>query len=103
MLKRIILFLTIATCCLTQASAATVGSTFYYKFIAQAATTGEGKVYVSNKDEKPAEDRYFEYYGTSTLSQACELNVAATTVTAFLFAKPADGYLFTHWTRIYDN
>ncbi len=103
MLKRIILFLAIATCCLTQASAAPVGSTFYYKFIAQAATTGEGKVYVSNKDEKPAEDRYFEYYGTSTLSQACELNVAATTVTAFLFAKPADGYLFTHWTRIDDN
>ncbi len=103
MLKRIILFLAVITSCLTQVSAAPVGSTFYYKFVAQAATTGEGKVYVSNKDELPAENRYFDYYGTSTLSQACELNVKATTVTAFLFAKPADGYLFTHWTRVDDK
>ena len=103
MLKRILLFFILATFCWNHAEAGNVGSTFYYKFTAQAATTGEGKVYVSNQDELPAEDRYFDYYGTSTLSQACELNVKATTVTAFLFAKPADGYLFTHWTRLDDN
>ena len=103
MLKRIILFLAITTFCWNHTEAVNVGSTFYYKYTAEAATTGEGKVYVSNKDELPTEDRYFDHYGTTTFSQACELNVKATTVTAFLFAKPADGYLFTHWTRIEDD
>lgn len=97
MLKKIFLFLSIAALC---CNLATANNAFFYKFTAQAATTGEGKVYVSNKDEAPAENRYFDYYGTSTLSENLELNVSAITVTAFLFAKPADGYLFSHWTRV---
>lgn len=101
MLKKIILFLTFVAFSWIHAQAG--GPTFYYRFTATAATTGEGKVYVTNKDEAPPEDRYFDYYGTSTFSEGTELNVSATTVTAFLFAKPADGYLFSHWTRINDN
>ena len=100
MLRKIILFLAIATLYCNQATA---NNAFFYKFTAKAATTGEGKVYVSNKDEAPADNRYFDYYGTSTLSESLELNVSAITVTAFLFARPENGYLFTHWARVEED
>lgn len=100
MLKRL-LFALFTTAICSQAIAGPVGGpTFYYQFTAKAATTGEGKVYASNQDVTPADDRYFEYYGSQTFSQGSDLNVAATSVTAFLFAKPEDGYLFTHWVRL---
>ena len=79
------------------------GPTFYYKFVVKPATTGEGKVYASNQDETPASSKYKDYYGTTVYEEGTTVNVAAATVTAFLYAQPSDGYMFTHWARVEDN
>ena len=42
-------------------------------------------------------------YGTFVYSEGTMVNVKAATVTAFLFAKPNDGYMFSHWTRVDEN
>ena len=34
------------------------GTDYYYKVTATASPTGEGKVYVSDKQERPASDKY---------------------------------------------
>ena len=99
MSKKFLLALIFALTGITQIIAAG-GPTFYYKFIVKPSTTGEGKVYVSNQDETPGDSLFYDFYGTQTFSEATMVNVHAATVTAFLYAKPADGYMFTHWARI---
>lgn len=80
-----------------------MGPTFYYQFIARPAATAEGRVYVSNEDETPTDDQYLDLYGTSVLEEKPGVNVQASTVTAFLYAKAEPGYMFTHWTRVNGN
>lgn len=85
---------------LTSTLAWSTGPTFYYKLAAEPRPTGQGKVYVSNEDVEPDESRYHDdYYTTSTFSIPTKVQVEAVTATTYLFAKPEDGYIFTHWTK----
>lgn len=97
-----LLFLLVATL-ISLSNMAAGGPTFYYRFIAQPSTTGEGLVYASNLDETPDDSQYHDYYGTQVFSEGTMVNVHAATVTAFLYAKPAEGYMFTHWCRVEDG
>ena len=101
--KLITLFITLVSVTMT-AMAGGGGPTFYYKYHVEPATTGGGKVYASTEDTLP-DDKYYREsaYATVTNSQGTEVNVQAVTVTAYLFAKANDGYMFTHWTRVEDD
>ena len=100
MTKRILLLFTLIA---TSIIPVVAGPTFYYKFVADATPTGQGKVYVSNEDETPPDSKFYAHYGTPTFSQKTQSEVSAVTVTAFLYAKPTDGYMFTHWTRVMED
>lgn len=76
------------------------GPTFYYKYTAKASETGSGKVYASNKEVAEKDLKYYETYGTTIYSQSSTANVTTVTVTAYLYAQPNDGYIFSHWARI---
>ncbi len=83
------------------ASNASVGGpTFYYRFTAKPSTTGEGKVYASDKKEIPDDSKFMNYYGTVVYSQGSLATVKTVTATAYLFAKPEEGYFFSHWSRL---
>ncbi len=99
MRKIAILFLMLLTVC-TASMASVGGATFYYKFVAQPNETGAGKVYVTNKEVGEENVKYYDYYGTTTFSEGSLPNVKTVTVTAYLYAQPCDGYIFTHWARV---
>jgi len=101
MKKIFTLFLLMLTICTTAQAAG--GSTFYYKFVVQPNETGAGKVYASNKELDPETVSYKDYYGTSVFSEGSLPNVKTVTVTAYLYAQPEDGYMFTHWARVENN
>jgi len=88
-------------CAATLATYASVGGpTFYYRFFAKPSTTGEGKVYASNVKEDPDDSKFGNFYGTIVYSQSSLATVKTVTATAYLYAKPEEGYLFTHWSRV---
>ena len=72
------------------------GSTYYYKVTATASPTGEGKVYVSDKQETPKSDDYGD--NKSTTASASSTGKAASKE-FYLFAQPAEGYVFDKWTK----
>ena len=72
------------------------GTDYYYKVTATASPTGEGKVYVSDKQERPASDKYADD-GISTASEYSTGKAASKEF--YLYAQPADGYLFDKWTK----
>ena len=98
MKKFILLLLVMATATATFASVG--GPTFYYRFVAKPSTTGEGKVYASNTKEEPTDDDFSNYYGTTIYSQSSMATVKTVTATAYLYAQPEEGYMFTHWSRM---
>ena len=63
-----LLFLLVATL-MSLPNMAAGGPTFYYRFITQPSTTGEGLVYASNLDETPDDSQYHDYYGTQVFSE----------------------------------
>ena len=80
------------------------GPTFYYKYTIEPTPDGAGLVYVSNQDEAEENIKWKSgWYQTITFSQQSSVTVEATTVTAYLYAKPNEGYFFSHWTKINEN
>ena len=82
---------------------ANTGPTFYYSITAQAQPTGYGKVYAEDKEVDIADEDYQNKKGTGVRKKSSDMQVNAVTVTAYLYAKPEDGYIFTHWARVNMN
>lgn len=80
-----------------------VSPTFYYKFQVEPVPEGSGKVYASNEDIDVEDVPWKNWYQTVTFSKKPMVQQEAATVTAFLYAKPMDGYLFSHWTKKNNN
>ena len=85
-------------CCFLSLSANMMagGTDYYYKVTATASPTGEGKVYVSDKQETPksedyADEKSFDHTENSTQKAASK--------EFYLFAQPAEGYVFDKWTK----
>ena len=72
------------------------GTDYWYKVTATASPTGEGKVYVSDKQETPKSDDYGD--NKSTTASASSTGKAASKE-FYLFAQPAEGYVFDKWTK----
>lgn len=96
--KRLLTLL--ALVCIYSYQAFAAGTTFYYSINTEAKPTGYGKVYVSTTEMTPTDDQYRNYKGTGTQKITVGATVQATTLTAYLFAKPEEGYMFTHWTKV---
>ena len=101
MKKILFLFLTLLFISI-ESRAGVGGPTFYYKFVADPNETGAGKVYVTNKEVGEENVKYYDHYGTTVFTEGSLPNVKTVTVTAYLYAQPADGYIFTHWARLND-
>ncbi len=71
------------------------GTDYYYKVTATASPTGEGKVYVSDKQEKPTSD----YKDEMSIEHKENSSQMAASKEFYLFAQPAEGYLFDKWTK----
>lgn len=72
------------------------GTNYYYKVTATASPTGEGKVYVSETQTAP---KSAEYEDSKTITSYAESSGQAASKEFYLFAQPADGYLFDKWTK----
>ncbi len=80
------------------------GSTFYYRFMVTPNPTGSGKVYASNEPLADEDIRWrSNTYRTTTYKEESQVTVQAVTVTAYLYAQPAEGYMFNHWSRVEGN
>lgn len=73
------------------------GTDYYYKVTATASPTGEGKVYVSDKQETPKSDDYKDIESSITTSGSSTGDAASKEF--WLFAQPKEGYLFDKWTK----
>lgn len=71
------------------------GSDYYYKVTATASPTGEGKVYVSAKQETPTSD----YKDEMSIEHKENSYQKAASKEFYLYAQPAEGYLFDKWTK----
>lgn len=66
----------------------------YYSKVTATAPVGQGKVYVSYKNEVSNPD----YNVESSAQSGADSQNSAPTHTYYLYAQPADGYYFTGWT-----
>lgn len=75
------------------------GSNYYFKVTATAQPTGAGKVYVaSSKEAAPADgDPKWKDEAEGTGSEYSSGQAASKEF--YLFAKPAEGYVFDKWTK----
>ena len=97
-------FLLTALMMLAVIDAVAGGSTFYYRFMVSPNPTGSGKVYASNEPLADEDIRWRSgTYRTTTYSESSQVTVQAVTVTAYLYAKPEEGYMFNHWSRVQGN
>lgn len=69
---------------------------YYYKVTATASPKGEGKVYVSDKQEKPTSKDYGDNSSKTTSGSSTG---QAASKEFYLYAQPAEGYLFDKWTK----
>ena len=72
------------------------GSNYYFKVTATAQPTGAGKVYVSESNTEPKSTDYEE---TKVLITSGKSTQQAASMEFYLFAKPAEGYVFDKWTK----
>lgn len=72
------------------------GSDYWYKVTATASPKGEGKVYVSDKQETPKSDDYGE---EKSITASGSSTGQAASKEFYLFTQPAEGYLFDKWTK----
>ena len=98
--KRLFTFIALVFVFSLQTFANTGGPTFYYSITGEAKPTGYGKVYATDQDIEPAIESYSSIKGTGIRKKGVDINVNAVTITAYLFAEPEDGYIFTHWARV---
>lgn len=95
MLKKIFCLL----CCIVAfvlPSWAAGGTDYYYKVTATAQPTGAGKVYVSKSNTEP---KSTDYEDTKILITSENSTQKAASREFYLFAKPAEGYVFDKWTK----
>lgn len=71
------------------------GTDYWYKVTATASPTGEGKVYVSDEQEKPTSD----YKDEMSIEHKENSYQKAASKEFYLYAQPAEGYLFDKWTK----
>lgn len=85
-------------CCFLSLSANMMaGETdYHYKVTATASPTGEGKVYVSGTQTTPKSSDYGDEKIFTTSENSSR---KAATKEFYLFAQPADGYVFDKWTK----
>lgn len=69
---------------------------YWYKVTATASPTGEGKVYVSDEQEKPTSK---DYGDNSIKTTSGSSTGQAASKEFYLYAQPAEGYLFDKWTK----
>ena len=69
---------------------------YWYKVTATASPTGEGKVYVSDEQEKPTSKDYGDNSSKTTSGSSTG---KAASKEFYLYAQPAEGYLFDKWTK----
>ena len=67
------------------------GDTYYAK-VNVSAESGKGKVYASAESAAPADDAYQESMSVSN-------KASSQSVTFNLWAKPAEGMVFSHWEK----
>ena len=72
------------------------GSTYYYKVTATASPTGEAMVYVSDEQEQPKSNGYED---NKSITAPGSSTGQAASKEFYLFAQPAEGYLFDKWTK----
>ena len=72
------------------------GTDYYYKVTATASPKGEGKVYVSETQTEPQSS---DYADSKTITAKEHSDQKAASKEFYLFAKPAEGYLFDKWTK----
>ncbi|MDY4668317.1 MAG: hypothetical protein SO359_10490, partial [Prevotella sp.] len=72
------------------------GTDYWYKVTATASPTGEGKVYVSDEQEKPTSKDYGDNSSKTTSGSSTG---QAASKEFYLYAQPAEGYLFDKWTK----
>lgn len=72
------------------------GTDYYYKVTATAQPTGAGKVYVSESNTEP---KSTDYEDTKVLITSEKSTQQAASTEFYLFANPAEGYVFDKWTK----
>ena len=72
------------------------GTSYYYKVTATASPTGEGKVYVSDKQTTPESS---DYRDSKSITPSEKSYQQAVFKVFYLFAQPADGNVFVKWTK----
>lgn len=72
------------------------GNNYYYKVTATASPTGEGKVYVSDKQKTPTSKDYGDNSSKTTSGSSTG---QAASKEFYLYAQPAEGYVFDKWTK----
>ena len=84
-------------CCFLSLSANMMaGNDYYFRVTATASPTGEGKVYVSDKQTVPNSSDYVD----EKIIPASEHSYQdAASKEFYLYAQPADGYVFDKWTK----
>ena len=97
------LMILVALLCICNLQSFANNPTFYYQIYSEAKPTGYGKVYASDKEEPPTDSQYKDVRGTAITGEGALAEVKAITKTAYLWAKPEDGYMFTHWARFNPN
>lgn len=71
------------------------GKDYYYKVTATASPTGEGKVYVSDQKTTPQSGDYKDEMSIDHTEYSSQ---QAASKEFYLFAQPAEGYVFDYWT-----
>lgn len=75
------------------------GTDYYYKVTATAQPTGAGKVYVSSSKETAPADGDAKWKDEAEGTGSGSSTGQAASKEFYLYAKPADGYVFDKWTK----
>lgn len=72
------------------------GTDYYFKVTATASPTGEGKVYVSEEKKTPKSTDYGDPMSITSKENSGQ---KAASKEFYLYAQPADGFIFDKWTK----
>ena len=75
------------------------GTDYYYKVTAKAQPTGAGKVYVASSKETAPADGDAKWEDKAEVTESASSSGDAASKEFYLYAKPADGYVFDKWTK----
>lgn len=75
------------------------GTDYYYKVTAKAQPIGAGKVYVAENPNSAPADGNANWKDTAEVTKSANSTGQAASKEFWLYAKPAEGYLFDKWTK----